>query len=377
MSVYRPKNSPYYQFDFELGGHRFFGTTRLTSRREAEQFEALERVAAKARVAAIRAAKNGPLTLDLAVDRYWTEVGQHKVNKDDLWRDLGRLVDYFGGNRLLSDITDDDVAKLVAWRRGHRIPRKRKKPSKVPEPLITPATVNRTATKVLQRVFTRARDTWRIPLPDAPHWRKHMLAEPKERIRELRDDEDDALSDVIWPDYEMLRQFSLASGLRMNESLLHWSQVNFGGGFITRTGKGGHVVRLPITPEMRDILMSRKGHHAERVFTYTAKRATKGRARKARYPITKSGLKTHWRRSKAKAGIVDFRWHDNRHDFATKLLRKTGNLRLVQKALNHQKIETTTKYAHVLDDELRAGMIDAERDKKSRKKSRTNPGKVA
>lgn len=377
MSVYRPKNSPYYQFDFELGGHRFFGTTRLTSRREAEQFEALERVAAKTRVDALRAAKNGPLTLDLAIDRYWTEVGQHKVNKDDLWRDLGRIVDYFGGNRLLSDITDDDVAKLVAWRRGHRIPRKRKKPSKTPEPLITPATVNRTATKVLQRVFTRARDTWRIALPNAPHWRTHLLPEPAERIRELHDAEDDALSDVIWPDYEILRQFSLASGLRMAESLLHWSQVNFGEGFIARTGKGGQVVRLPITPEMREILMSRKGHHADMVFTYTAKRATQGRSRKARYPITRSGLKTHWRRSKAKAGIVDFRWHDNRHDFATKLLRKTKNLKLVQKALNHKKIETTLKYAHVLDDELRAGMIDAERDKKSRKKSRTNPGKVA
>jgi hypothetical protein len=298
MSVYRPRNSPFYHFDFELGGHRFFGTTRVSSRREAEQYETAERLKAKERVAAVRAAKDGPLTLDLAVDRYWTEAGQHRVNKDDLWRDLGRIVDFFGGHRLLTDITDNDVAKLVAWRRGHRIARKRKKPTKAIDPLITPATVNRTATKVLQRVFTRATKVWRIALPNAPHWTTHLLPEPTERVRELRDDEDDALTAEMDPDYEELRQFSLASGLRMAESLLRWPQVNFGTATIVRTGKGGKPIYLPITPEMRLILMGRKGHHPDMVFTYAAQRAARGRIRKARYPITKSGLKTHWRRSK-------------------------------------------------------------------------------
>jgi site-specific recombinase XerD len=33
-------------------------------------------------------------------------------------------------------------------------------------------------------------------------------------------------------------------------------------------------------------------------------------------------------------------------------LRETGNLKLVQRALNHRNITTTTKYAHVLDNEV-------------------------
>ena len=49
--------------------------------------------------------------------------------------------------------------------------------------------------------------------------------------------------------------------------------------------------------------------------------------------MTLAGVKTRWRRMRADAGIADFRFHDFRHDFATKLLRDTGNLKLVQKAL--------------------------------------------
>jgi Phage integrase family len=54
--------------------------------------------------------------------------------------------------------------------------------------------------------------------------------------------------------------------------------------------------------------------------------------------------------------INDPRWkhrfHDIRHDVGTKLLRDTGNLKLVRRALNHADIMTTTRYAHVLDEEV-------------------------
>ena len=54
-----------------------------------------------------------------------------------------------------------------------------------------------------------------------------------------------------------------------------------------------------------------------------------------RYPLTINGAKSAWQRMRRKAGVKDFRFHDFRHDFGTKLLRETGNLKLVQKALNH------------------------------------------
>ena len=37
MSVYLDKRSPYYQYDFQLRGHRFHGSTKARTRREAEK----------------------------------------------------------------------------------------------------------------------------------------------------------------------------------------------------------------------------------------------------------------------------------------------------------------------------------------------------
>ena len=59
-----------------------------------------------------------------------------------------------------------------------------------------------------------------------------------------------------------------------------------------------------------------------------------------------------WRRLRKRAGVTGFRFHDFRHDLGTKLLRETGNLKLVQRALNHADLKTTSRYAHVLDEEV-------------------------
>jgi site-specific recombinase XerD len=45
-----------------------------------------------------------------------------------------------------------------------------------------------------------------------------------------------------------------------------------------------------------------------------------------------------------------------RHTFATSLLRSTGNLRLVQLALDHESPRTTAIYAHVANAELEAAV---------------------
>src|SRR5205823_3196366 len=91
-----------------------------------------------------------------------------------------------------------------------------------------------------------------------------------------------------------------------------------------------------------------------------------------RYPITYRGAQGHWRDLRALAaeqcpslvdttGRLSYRIHDNRHTLGTRLLRTTGNLKLVQKALGHASIGTSAKYAHVLDDEVRAGLDQSER----------------
>lgn len=48
--------------------------------------------------------------------------------------------------------------------------------------------------------------------------------------------------------------------------------------------------------------------------------------------------------------------HTLRHTCATDLLRQTGNLRIVQRALGHASVTTTQIYTHITDDELADAM---------------------
>jgi integrase/recombinase XerD len=48
--------------------------------------------------------------------------------------------------------------------------------------------------------------------------------------------------------------------------------------------------------------------------------------------------------------------HTFRHTLATRLLRLTNNLRLVQSALGHRSITSTIRYAQVPDDQLIAAL---------------------
>ena len=197
-----------------------------------------------------------------------------------------------------------------------------------------------------------------------------LLPEPEERVRELHDDEAAAFDDAMRADYEPFFDFVRASGLRQKECVtLKWSEVNFGTKQIVRIGKGDKRVVFPIADSIREILFPLQGQHPEFVFTYVAVYGNKrlGIVRGQRYRLTLSGTKSRWQRMRAKAGVKDFRFHDYRHDFGTKLLRDCGNLELVQKAMNHTDIKSTLRYAHVNDKEIAAAV---ERVAKSREKSR-------
>ena len=111
-----------------------------------------------------------------------------------------------------------------------------------------------------------------------------------------------------------------------------------------------------------------QGNHPTHVFTYVATRTRDGRVKGQRYPLTYNGLKTAWRRLHKRAGVEGFRFHDFRHDFATKLLRDTGNLKLVQRALNHADLKSTLRYAHVSDEDVAEAV---ERHQKSQNNSRS------
>lgn len=371
MSVYKPAKSPFYAYDFVVGGHRFHGSTGTASKREALKHETEVRQQAKVDVAALKATGQGPLTIDIAADRYWVEVGQHQVNRNDTLRALGRLVKYFGQGKRMDAITDDDVAALVAWRRAQKRWGKAKYQDNTEMAVVSNATVNRDTTAVLKRLFMRARRTWKIHLTNEPSWRDHWLKEADERVRELHEHEGTALDEAVREDYAPWLEFARLTGLRFGETLIRWKDVNWFARSISTTGKGGRLVTTPITPDVFDLLQPLVGHHPEWVFTYVAKRTWKphGKVRGERYPITYDGAKTEWQRLRSRSKVENFKFHDIRHDVATKTLRETGNLKITQKVLNHKSLKTTSRYAHVLDAEVAAALESVAKKRKAKSSS--------
>lgn len=356
MSVYKDKRSPYYQYDFWRGGVRFHGSTGCSTRREAERFEADRKKAAEQAVKPRSA--NEPMTLNAAMARFWIEVGQHyhggyraTFASAQEW-----LTVQIGKNALLNEIGRRHVSEAIGRRRADGV---------------TNATINRTVAEPLRRVLNRAKMHWEQEVQDIP-WRDFMLPEPRERVRELRADEEERLFAALRPDYHDVVQFALLSGCRLAECVgLTWGDIDWGGRTITVRGKGGKVETIPLTAGLRALLWPLQGRNDGAVFTYVAERAG-GDVRKGDVlPITYEGLKTHWRRAKAAAGLSDFRFHDTRHTAATRLLRSSGNLKLVQKLMRHENVATTTKYAHADDEDLRQAMERVENEIATR-----NSGKV-
>ena len=61
-----------------------------------------------------------------------------------------------------------------------------------------------------------------------------------------------------------------------------------------------------------------------------------------------------WSTIKKEAGLEDFRIHDLRHSFASFLASSGQSLIVIGALLGHTQPATTARYAHLLDDPLRA-----------------------
>lgn len=373
MSVYKRQGRKFYIYDFNYRGQRFSGSTGCTSKREAERFEEAERE----RVKALRIDASKPLTFKAAAAQYWNEVARHRADSEDLLRCLDWLITNIGETTPIAEISNALIARLVAKRRGEYVPSHRKPGRKYKTPeqrrLVSNATVNRTVTQPLREILRRARRTWGQTVQEI-EWKDHWLKEPQERVREASADEEARLLSAIRGDYAPALRFAILTGCRRAEIVgLTWKDVDFFNREFTVRGKGDRVRTIPMTTAIHSLLWELRHNHKEAVFTYQVRRPRNGAVKGTRQPITAEGFKTEWRRTRARAGVEDFRFHDSRHTAATRLVRATGNLKMAQQLLGHTEIATTARYAHVTRDDLRAGMesVNAPAAKKVRGKRNT------
>jgi integrase len=364
MSVYKHVKSPCWQFDFQIDGYRFSGSTGIKKgrpKREAEKVEKSERRKAEQLCAEIKRSNREPLRLGAAAHRWWAEIGQHK-KETDIEGALNWLVAQIGPDKYLHEISNDDISRAMTERRKAVVKAGRDSDDRQIYRPISARTANRTVVLLLKRVIRRASEAWDVVIFKWPTWKVHLAEETIRPIGEVSIDEEERIEAQGRDDYAPFREFATITGLRRSECLLTWPQVDFDNGVVRLIAKGSKPRIVPLTRRAYEIVWAQRGRHDMAVFTYVATRTmTEPRSGREiikgeRYPITKEGLKSIQGRLFKRAGVKR-RWHDLRHTAAMRTLRTTGNLKLVQKQLGHASIATTARfYADALVEDVRACM---------------------
>lgn len=258
------------------------------------------------------------ITLDAAAEKWYREHGQY-LSTDGLESRLRNLILEIGQDLPLSQITRLDISNFIdgCRKRGRKN-----------------ATINRYLA-MLSSIITRAKNYWGYNVPEFKIT-SFKQPEPKENIKFFKDWQTvQTLIDSAAPHIQPIILTALYTGLRRGRILsLKWEQIDFNNNIIIYMGKDGQPKSIPIVEPLRDVLIALP-HESEYVFTYKGKRI--------------NDIKKAWHSAFQKANIPYLNFHALRHTTATWLLRSSGNLRLVQQVLGHTNINTTTKYAHLVN----------------------------
>jgi integrase len=141
---------------------------------------------------------------------------------------------------------------------------------------------------------------------------------------------------------------ALNTGLRRGEILqLEWKDVDLDGKWITVSGaiaKNGQTRRVPLNAEAVAILQAWRQFRSRRA---SAARVFPGSDGEGLQRIDKA-----WRSLIEIAGIENFRFHDLRHHFASRLVQSGIDLNTVRELLGHADITMVLRYAHMSPDRL-------------------------
>lgn len=154
-------------------------------------------------------------------------------------------------------------------------------------------------------------------------------------------------------------RLALLTGARRGELLgATWQQFNLSTGTWTRPAsmtKQKKLHTIPLNGPARELLMGMKAQADQE----NARRAKNGLPALIHlFPgygdnDAQGDLKRTWQAICKAAGLIDLRFHDLRHSFASFLASSGHNLPLIGQMLGHSSAATTQRYAHLLLDPQR------------------------
>ena len=279
------------------------------------------------------------------IDRYLEEHAARlaKHNRDDQKSMLRKMVEPVWGPRKAAEIQPEDVDKLLRQIAKGTPGRKGRKP--------TPVRANRLG-EVLRKMFNLA-IRWRIRSDNPAAGFVRNIETPRERYLSI--EEIGRLSTALeaHPNRRAADavRLILLTGARRGEVLgARWDQFDLDGAVWIKpaaTTKQRRLHRAPISASAAAVLRTirlRVPEDCEWVFPGDAE----GK------PL--QDIKRFWEDVRTKAELPAVRIHDLRHTFASLLVSGGMTLPMIGKLLGHTQVQTTQRYAHLLDDPLRAGL---------------------
>lgn len=213
---------------------------------------------------------------------------------------------------------------------------------------LTVASVNRRLA-CLKHLLTKGHE-WDLLTKDTLDRLRRVKLQKEEnrRLRFLSVEECQRLIAAADPHLRPVLVFALNSGCRKSEILeLTWDRVDLVHGFFSLDKtKSGERREIPINQPLRNVLKKQVRRVDTNLVFYNPETGK-------RWHELKKSFASACRRAK----ILDFRFHDLRHTFASQLVMAGVDLTTVSRLLGHASLTMTLRYAHLAPGHLR-GAVD-------------------
>ncbi|MCX7858187.1 MAG: site-specific integrase [Deltaproteobacteria bacterium] len=337
MGLFRRKDSAYWWISFTVGGKRYRISTETKDRKLAEKIYASILV----KVAEGKWFGRDPAlcyTFNELMERFMKEYApQRKLSMVKRYEcALVHLKKYFS-DKTLSEITPDLISSCMHKRR---------------EEGAASATINRERA-MLSKAFNLAVNVWGWIMTN-PCQKVPPYPENNKRDRWLTWEEEERLLAASEPYLNgALRDIiilALNTGMRQGEIMnLRWDQIDFDKRvIILQETKTGTPRGVPLNNTVFKMLVRRYTERKNSEYVFSTRKGTK---------IGTRNMLRGFYKALSKAGISDFRFHDLRHTFATRLVQVGDQLYRIGQILGHSQVETTQRYAHHYLESLRPSVM--------------------
>jgi integrase len=369
MSVSKKKGRTYFDYDFQIAGQRFQGSTGCASRREAEQVERKKRVEAAAALAAGRIDPK-QMTIDDVFARYWDEHMHKLPSALNYAGSIEFIVEAVGRDKLYSQVGNDDVLRFIKFRRergrcvwkhvgGVRVRTYdsdgkrqfvrqggRRQAIKIGE-LSDGSLLN--DLNIWRAAHNMARDLWEITVRPIA-WRKLRPDAPEKRIVAIPKSEAERLAAQLPRHIMLAAMFTLLTGCRFGQMAgIQNRHIDWLAGTVavkrqkrkTRNGAWVAEIKQMNTPARECLRLAVQDMSSIDPDAYV---------------FNLLNFRREWVKARTAAGLEKFRFHDLRHVIATWLIKQGTPIQVVSQLLGHSDIRITMRYAEVDGSDVRRAL---------------------